>query len=119
MGLDANLYRAPKKYENVPFISPKDSFSDSEFEELHYWRKFWPLQYWMERLYQKKGGTEEFNCVYLQLTKDDLKQLKKDCKYFDKEASMFPEDSKKLRLVLDRARKIIDNGECVFYWCWY
>ena len=119
MGLDANLYRAPKKYEDVPFIIPNDSFSDSEFEEFHYWRKFWPLQYWMERLYQKKGGTEEFNCVYLQLTKDDLNQLKKDCKYFDKEASMFPEDSKKLRLVLDRARKIIDNGECVFYWCWY
>ena len=119
MGLDASLYSAPKEYENVSFINPKDSFSDSEFEELHYWRKFWGLQYWMERLYQKKGGTEEFNCVYLQLTKDDLNQLKKNCKNFCIDSCMFPDDIKNLRLVIDKAIKIIDNGKCVFYWCWY
>ena len=118
MGLDAMLYRAPNKYANVPFINPKDS-SESEFEELHYWRKFWPLQYWMERLYLKKGGTEEFNCVYLQLTKDDLNQLKKNSKNFDPDSCLFPDDIKNLRLVINKAIKIIDNGKCVFYWGWY
>ena len=98
MGLDAMLYRAPNKYANVPFINPKDS-SDSEFEELHYWRKFWPLQYWMERLY--------------------LNQLKKNSKNFDPDSCLFPDDIKNLRLVINKAIKIIDNGKCVFYWGWY
>lgn len=120
MGLDASLYRSPKKYANVPFINPEDSFSDSEFEELHYWRQFWPLQYWMELLYSKKGGTKEFNCVNLQLTKEDLDQLEKDCKEFDTSQCLFGgRYAYELPLVIETARRVIDKGDCVFYWSWY
>lgn len=46
--------------------------------EIAYWRKFNNLHGWMERLYRKKGGDREFNCVNVPLTKDDLATLEKD-----------------------------------------
>ena len=44
--------------------------------ELSAWRKHPNLHGWMEQLYREKGGTEEqFNCVEVQLTLDDLDRL--------------------------------------------
>ena len=60
MGLDA--------YGKVK--SPK-----GEVKEIAYWRKHNALHGWMEKLYRKKGGTEEFNCVPLELVEADLEML--------------------------------------------
>ena len=49
-------------------------------EEVGYWRKFYGLHDWMEQLYLKKNGTAEFNCIFLNVTSDDLLQLRQDCK---------------------------------------
>ena len=46
-----------------------------EREDVHYWRKHNRLQGWMEELYRRKGGTEEFNCVDVELTLEDIDQL--------------------------------------------
>ena len=48
---------------------------EGEVEEIAYWRKHNALHGWMESLYRKKGGTEEFNCVPLELNKTDLELL--------------------------------------------
>lgn len=56
---------------------PAGSQYDAETaEEIHYWRKNNALHGWMEDLYESKGGTEEFNCVPVQLTAADLSLLR-------------------------------------------
>lgn len=63
MGLDQNAFAVTKNGEKV---------------ELSYWRKHPNLQGWMEQLYISKGGTEEFNCVDVELTSEDLDNFEKD-----------------------------------------
>ena len=48
---------------------------EGEVKEIAYWRKHNALHGWMENLYRKKGGTEEFNCVPLELNEADLEML--------------------------------------------
>ena len=44
--------------------------------EIMYWRKHANLQGWMERLYCSRGGKgEDFNCVDLLLSEEDLLNL--------------------------------------------
>ena len=43
--------------------------------ELATWRKHPNVRGWMQNLYYEKGGGEEFNCVDLELTLDDLNAL--------------------------------------------
>jgi hypothetical protein len=66
MGLDQFAYAVDK---------------DNNKTELAYWRKHPNLQGWMENLWEEKGRPfaekyqEEFNCVPLELTKEDLDSL--------------------------------------------
>jgi hypothetical protein len=69
MGLDQNAYMVKSDYD-----------SDTKTEtitkkEIHYWRKHNRLQGWMEELYRSKGGQEEFNCVDVHVSEDDLDNL--------------------------------------------
>ena len=43
--------------------------------ELAYWRKHPSLQGFMEELYHEKGGEEQFNCVDVELTLEDLDSM--------------------------------------------
>ena len=71
MGLDQ--YGIARKGEPK---TDEDGYTFYEDEmELAYWRKHPNLQGWMEELYRKKGGEDEFNCVDLELTLDDLEWL--------------------------------------------
>lgn len=50
-------------------------------EEFMCWRKHNALHSWMENLYRTKGGdAENFNCIPLRLTKEDLLALIEDAK---------------------------------------
>ena len=60
MGLDQTAYKVRQDGERV---------------DLAYWRKHNRLQGWMEERYTVKGGMEEFNCVDLELTEDDIDDL--------------------------------------------
>ena len=51
--------------------------SEGNSEEIACWRKHPNLQGWMEDLYHKKGGKEEFNCVAVEITTEDLDDLNK------------------------------------------
>jgi hypothetical protein len=75
MGLDMYAYsRSSVISEDINF-----NYENTD-TEIQYWRKNNYLHGWMNRLYKEKGGTEEFNCVNLQLTEKDLKKLRKDIK---------------------------------------
>lgn len=67
MGLDQSLYIVDMSKEDA---TPR--------YEIMYFRKFNALQGWMEDLYRSKGGTEEFNCVAVELTGEDLNRLYDD-----------------------------------------
>ena len=56
--------------------SPTDFATKSADRELHYWRKHPNLHGWMENLYSRKSGTQEFNCTTVQLTLEDIDLLK-------------------------------------------
>ena len=69
MGLDQYAYVASKANDDY-----------EKRQDIAYWRKHPNLQGWMEKLYEAKGGTEEFNGVELELTWEDVDMLEKDIK---------------------------------------
>ena len=95
--------------------------------ELAEWRKHPNLQGWMEELYHEKGGEEEFNCVDVELTLDDLDALEQSL-----DESALPEtvgfffgtDSGDYYAEQDRefireARAAIKQGYTVVYNSWW
>lgn len=108
----------------VDFTRPEDSF------EIAYWRKHPNLHGWMENLYREKGGTDEqFNCVPVELTIDDLDNLEetiKEDRLPDTVGFFFGQsykDSDATSYDLDFVRKakqlILDEDKRVFYTSWW
>ena len=123
MGLDqyATARRGEAKTDDEGFTYYEDSI------ELSYWRKHPNLQGWMEELYHEKGGSQEFNCVDLQLTLGDLDALEES---LDEEALpetagfFFGTDSSDYYAEQDRefireARAAIKQGYTVIYNSWW
>jgi hypothetical protein len=73
MGLDMFAYKA----KNFTPSTPIDFRSSDEGEEFFYWRKHPNLHGLMERIYREKGGEDEFNCVNVSLTSEDLDSIEK------------------------------------------
>jgi len=125
MGLDMNAYKTKFQPDSqIDFRVPQDE----ETEELYYWRKHPNLHGWMNALYESKGGKEEFNCVNVQLTLEDLEKLKEDLVndtlpstsgfFFGK--SFGGEEEKKHDLVfIDLAKEAIEDGYTVYYTSWW
>jgi hypothetical protein len=121
MGLDMYAYaltRAPER---------EVDFKADDGAEIHYWRKHPNLHGWMERLYREKGGEDDaFNCVNLQLTREDLNALEADihagnlpptCGFFFGESDGTERDDD-LQFVA-KAREAIAAGLTVFYSSWW
>ena len=125
MGLDMYAFAVPQS-------SVKGDFDlDTEFKkELQYWRKHNALHYWMENLYQAKGGTaESFNCIPVRLTKEDLLELIEDAKahklqsatgffwgiHYDYNDEIANEDIE----FAHKALAEIDKGYAVYYDSWW
>ena len=116
MGLDQYAYRIK---------------NDDDKEEIFYWRKHNRLQGWMERLYVKKGGVGEFNCVDVELNGHDLAKLAKDIKdkslpetagfFFGGDSYSIYEEGYKENdeEFLSLAHDAISEGDKVVYQCWY
>jgi hypothetical protein len=94
--------------------------------EIAYWRKHPNLQGWMEKLFASKGGTcESFNGVEVELTSQDLSDLRSDIvsdsmKKLDTSGFFFgsPSDDHYRDYDLDfiaNARLILLAGGRVFY----
>tara|TARA_Y100000004_G_scaffold189464_1_gene245104 strand:+ start:156 stop:527 length:372 start_codon:yes stop_codon:yes gene_type:complete len=123
MGLDqyATARRGEPKTDDEGFTYYEDSI------ELSYWRKHPNLQGWMQDLYYEKGGSQEFNCVDLELTLGDLDALEES---LDEEALpetagfFFGTDSSDHYAEQDRefireARAAIKQGYTVVYSSWW
>ena len=80
MGLDMCAYIVPKEAAVDPISVNKELFKS--FDQFWYWRKHHDLHGWMEQLYRSKGGMNEFNCEYVELTTEDLDRLEQDVTQF-------------------------------------
>ena len=127
MGLDQNAYKVKSDYDS-------DSRTETTTKtELHYWRKHNRLQGWMENKYIDNGGKEQFNCVSLELTIDDIEQLDVvinnkmlpetggfffgNDSYSDYEGEYgYKDDDIKF---IEIARDELNKGNKVFYSCWW
>ena len=124
MGLD--MYARRVKTENG--IDALSISADADTEEFFYWRKHHNLHGWMTNRYLDKGGTKEFNCQNLELTAYDLDDLAMDIienKLPDTTGFFFgnnPPDadsnSEDLEFI-SKARKVIAEGDLVYYSAWY
>lgn len=100
-------------------------------EEIGFWRKHNRLHGWMEKLWEERGNTGEFNCTDLVLYMEDLTKLQKDIEeknlpktggfffgndsydYYDEE--MQQEDLN----IIKQAKKSIEEGYDIVYNCWW
>jgi hypothetical protein len=136
MGLDQFAYRVKRGFIKKP-VDFETSVYDEETEEdtnavetveFKYWRKHPALQGWMEELYYNKGGeSEQFNCVNVQLTWEDLEDLEHAIKnnilpetkgfFFGNDSS---EDYKEDDLqFIEDALEAIKDGDDVYYSSWW
>ena len=124
MGLDQYVccYQGEKPDEEVDFELDKSI----ERSHLHTWRKHPDLHGWMEDLYNHKGGQNEFNCVNLWLSREDIQDLKKSIKenslpytsgffFGESDGSEKEEDLEFCERALDK----INNGYQIYYTSWY
>lgn len=96
--------------------------------ELAYWRKHHDLHGWMEQLYNSKGGAEEFNCINLPLTSEDLDALESSIKnrelpettgfFFGNNPPNDETDNEDLSAI-EKAREALEHGEVVYYSSWW
>ena len=71
MGLDQFAYVASKA---------DTDWDDSSRQRIAYWRKHPNLQGWMQKLWESKGNSGDFNGDELELTWEDIDKLEKDIK---------------------------------------
>lgn len=128
MGLDMYAFSArfdPSKSVDFNSEIPRENNSISE---IMYWRKHPNLHAWMESLYRAKGGQEEFNCVPVQLTLEDLNQLDRDIRNGDLPQTsgfFFGSSSEEEKGIngdlkfVDDARRAIKDGLTVWYDSWW
>ena len=89
MGLDQYAYVAAKAKQREEFYEQEGlTFDGKDWvvpeggierpRELAYWRKHPNLHGWMQRLWENKCGTSEFNGDELELTWEDIDRLEQD-----------------------------------------
>lgn len=134
MGLDQNAYAVHPSVMHLALITERE-LTDEEMasldegrHELQYWRKHADLNKWMEDLYVRKGGTEDFNCVPLPLERDDIIALREHIDehggYAQRGEGFFwgssePEDIVDDRKFIASALNALDEGYEVYYHCWW
>lgn len=124
MGLDQYVYFVTKS----EVVGGEDIHSK---DEVAYWRKHNALHGWMENLYREKGGEDDFNCEYLELTAEDLAALRvavegndlpETSGFFFGNDSRFDDGNKRTTLeFLDNAERFLreeENGR-VLYFSWW
>ena len=108
-------------------LDTKDEEGNWNQEELAYWRKHPHLQGFMEALYIAKGGTDEFNCVDVELTLEDIDVLEANIKgdslpetggfFFGEDSDeRYKEDTLEF---VEQAKAAIDDGYTVVYSSWW
>lgn len=107
------------------YIANKDI--DFKSKEIGYWRKLYDLQDYMRNIYYERGGTGEFNCNPLILSKEDCEAVLKYSKESlenidtdDEDAEWDIERWKDAVEIFERAIKETDwDNETVYYDSWW
>jgi hypothetical protein len=106
----------------IAIAKAKGDFND----DFAYWRKFHQLHGWMESLYNRKGGTHEFNCVNVRLMPEDLDLLEQDASTLKDTAGFFfgnlklsDEAIQDVHDFIGKAREAIEQSNAVFYDSWW
>ena len=102
----------------------------TEDREFAYWRKHPSLQGWMQRLYAEKTGVDdpdEFNCVEVELTVEDLDSLERNVRsgslpatsgfFFGSGADDYYRDYD--LAFVDRARQELASDGVIVYTSWW
>lgn len=134
MGLDQFAWAQRPEIAPLELITERE-LTEQEFEtietgkvDLCRWRKHADLNRWMTELYERKGGTEEFNCITMPIVRDDLLSLQEHLDahggYAERGAGFFwgnsqPEDIELDRQFIKDALNALSEGYEVFYSCWY
>ena len=130
MGLDMYAFSVPAGEPiRVPSTDPNYKFKrNPNAQETMYWRKNNALHGWMERLYEGKGGLNEFNCEYVQLSADDLRQLIADLEgdklkptqgfFFGAQSYSKEEKAEDIGWAKE-ALKLIESGLDIYYYSWW
>lgn len=106
--------------------------NDTEYETIHYHRKFNALQGFMTQEWEAAGHTEEFNLEYLPVTEDMLDklevlivndELEPTAGFFfgsyEKDENYWDAVEELKTIVIPKVRKKIKQGKEIFYTCWY
>jgi hypothetical protein len=139
MGLDqyASARKGePTKLEEPYTVTLEDGTTEEHIEysnewadsyDLCDWRKHPNLQGFMENLYTEKGGEDEFNCVELELTLEDIDSLEISVKgeelpetggFFFGDCSDDHYKDEDLQFCSD-ARQALEDGYTVIYSSWW
>lgn len=128
MGLDMYAYAIEKHVDNTDLSMHRNSNDELDGGEIHYWRKHHNLHGWMEMLYRKKGGTDDFNCTPVRLTVEDLDDLEHVINtrklpetvgfFFGNNPPDDESDADDIQFIKD-ARAAIADGKDVYYNSWW
>ena len=130
MGLDMWAFAISKDKVKIAATDVEfDEKTEEALEELANWRKHHDLHGWMGQLYNEKGGkASSFNCVTVQLEKEDLNRLEDDVRSnkLPKTRGFFfgdnpPNDDSIAEDIefIEKARGAIEEGKAVFYYSWW
>ena len=126
MGLDTYIFSVenPKDGKETPDVIPSDKFPYSPLKEEAYWRKNYFINSYIGELYEKKRKEDltefNFNTVYVKVTYDDIKKLKRKINTLPHASweanSLDPKKYPTIRLLRGVLREIKDNaGKRTFY----
>lgn len=114
------------KRESFNAIAKASCGFDTEFA---YWRKFNALHGWMQNLYERKGGTGEFNCDTVRLNPEDIDELEQAAKakilkpvsgfFFGEQADFSESDKEEVLVFCSNCRSVFSEGKAVFYNSWW
>lgn len=98
-----------------------------EYSECFYWRKHPNLHGWMCNLYYEKGGSsDEFNCVPVEISLNDLDRLEAAVKSHSLPLTTGfffgitrPFELERDLEFIDLARRHIEEGRYIFYDSWW
>ncbi len=124
MGLDMYAYRTSDALPKPVDFDPQDL---TVIQEIAYWRKHPNLHGWMEALYREKGGSaEDFNCVPVELTAEDIDKLEAAVTFsaLPHTTGFFfgvsqPEDRELDLKFIEDARAAFAEGDRVYYHSWW
>ena len=128
MGLDMYAYSFPTEAVEATSDTDLKVKDGTQPAQEWYWRKFNHLHGWMKDLYHTKGGTEEFNCVPMRLTKADIdalelaivrKRLAPRHGFFWGSETLYPEDEDSAKDFVRAAKQHLEAGRTIIYDSWW